>query len=315
MRLNIPEISEQVYKEDTLKVLENKYSILGPMWVNHQVNWFNDSFLSFKDHDKYLIVIYLIKNNLDFLARNFHTVDYNQFYLNGSIEIEKLNIIEISKALNIPKETTRRKVDELQNLGAITKHKKKIFIDRSVYTYVKPLKLIQNISHFLSFFSKMLLDKNNISKSYSSTELQKIIEEKFSYFWKIYYELQIPMALAYKKIFKDLETFHIFGTCVNSQHLYAKRSSEDNMDRDEFIDSTYTPDKMTGINAMSISDITGIPRATVIRKLEKLLKQKKLKIDNKKHYKLTGNFINELKPTQKAVLIDLANFSTKIYNL
>ena len=39
---------------------------------------------------------------------------------------------------------------------------------------------------------------------------------------------------------------------------------------------------------MSISDITGIPRATVIRKLNKLLKEKFLKIDTKKHYSSTG---------------------------
>ena len=39
---------------------------------------------------------------------------------------------------------------------------------------------------------------------------------------------------------------------------------------------------------MSISDITGIPRATVIRKLNKLLKEKFLKIDDKKCYSSTG---------------------------
>ena len=39
---------------------------------------------------------------------------------------------------------------------------------------------------------------------------------------------------------------------------------------------------------MSISDITGIPRATVIRKLNKLIKENFLKIDIKKHYSSTG---------------------------
>ena len=45
---------------------------------------------------------------------------------------------------------------------------------------------------------------------------------------------------------------------------------------------------MKGINAMSISEITGIPRATVIRKLNKLIKENFLKIDTKKHYSSTG---------------------------
>ena len=50
----------------------------------------------------------------------------------------------------------------------------------------------------------------------------------------------------------------------------------------------------TGVNAMSISDITGIPRATVIRKLNKLLKEKFLKVDNKKHYSSTGHHATKI---------------------
>jgi predicted transcriptional regulator len=71
---------------------------------------------------------------------------------------------------------------------------------------------------------------------------------------------------------------------------------------------------MQGLNAMSISDITGIPRATAIRKLNRLIKEKHLLIDQKKLYKLTGDFIYSLTPTQKIVLEQLANFSTKIFN-
>jgi len=66
---------------------------------------------------------------------------------------------------------------------------------------------------------------------------------------------------------------------------------------------------------MSISDITGIPRATVVRKLKKLLKLKMLTINNKKHYSLTRTLLKKLMPLQSAVLKRLANFSTKIYNL
>jgi hypothetical protein len=72
---------------------------------------------------------------------------------------------------------------------------------------------------------------------------------------------------------------------------------------------------MQGINAMSISDITGIPRATVIRKLKNLVKLKNLTIDKKKHYRLSGNFTKTLMPLQKNVLITLAKFSAQIFNL
>ena len=72
---------------------------------------------------------------------------------------------------------------------------------------------------------------------------------------------------------------------------------------------------MQGINAMSISEITGIPRATVIRKLKKLVKKNNLTINSKKHYKLANDFTLNLKPLQKNVLIKLANFSAIVFNL
>jgi len=87
------------------------------------------------------------------------------------------------------------------------------------------------------------------------------------------------------------------------------------MNRDNFIKSIYTAHKMQGLNAMSISDITGIPRATVIRKLKALVEHSYLKIDAKKHYRLTGNFIQRLAPLQTPILNKLANFSSQIFNL
>ena len=161
----------------------------------------------------------------------------------------------------------------------------------------------------------MSIDSKIISKKITSEKLEMTIKDNFSYIWKLYYELQIPMLVIYKKFFKDLETFHVYGTCIVNQHLYARKLSAGYMKRDSFLESTYSTKMMLGINAMSISDITGIPRATVIRKLRKLVKEKILKIDNKKHYRLTGNIVKKLKPLQKNILAQLANFSTKIFNL
>ena len=161
----------------------------------------------------------------------------------------------------------------------------------------------------------MCTDEDILLKKISTEELEKVIKNNFSYVWKMYYEIQIPMMMIYKKFFKDLETFHIFGTCIVSQHLYAKKISRSNMSRDDFINNVYAGTEMTGINAMSLSDITGIPRATVIRKLQKLVKAKNLSIDDKKHYRLTGNSVKKLKLLQKDVLVKLSVFSATIYNL
>ena len=315
MKNIIPDISKQIYKDDTLAVLEKKYSTMGPLWVSQQTEWMNGVYDSFKNHDKFLILIFLVKKTLDFYSRNFIKLSYDEFYSKDIVEIEKFSIAEISEILNIPKESARRKVIQLENEGAIRRIKNKLVIDRSKFYHSKPEASIKRISRFLSTLSEMSKNENFLLNTITSEELELVIKNNFSYVWKLYYDLQIPMMIGYKKIFGDMESFHIFGICVVNEHLFARKISKDYMNRDEFLKSIFFAVQMQGINAMSISEITGIPRATVIRKLKKLVKNNNLIIDSKKHYKLSNNFIITLKPLQKIVLIKLANFSAVVFNL
>ena len=315
MKSNIQDISNKVDKEQILSVVEKKYSTLGPMWVTQQMEWNNSIYSTFKNHDKFLILIFLVKKALDSYSRNFIKLSYDEFYSNRTVEIEKFNISEISKELCIPKESTRRKVIELENEGAIKKTANKVTIDRSKSYFSRPENSIKRISRFIAILSEMCISENFLLKSIPSEKLEIIIKKNFSEIWKTYYEMQIPMMIDYKKIFGDLESFHIFGTCVVNQHLYARKVSEDYMNRISFINSIHIGQNMLGLNAMSISDITGIPRATVIRKLKKLVSLKNLQINEKKHYKLTGHFTKKLMPLHKDVLIKLSSFSTQIFNL
>ena len=66
---------------------------------------------------------------------------------------------------------------------------------------------------------------------------------------------------------------------------------------------------------MSISDITGIPRATVIRKLKKLIKEKFLRIDKKKHYSTGNAHQKEILKVQNFTLTNLSKIAARIYNL
>ena len=311
----IPDISKQVYKEDSLSVLMNNYPVIGTIWVNHQMEWSNRLFSMFKDHDKALIIIYLIKKTLDFYTKNFVKFSYEEYFSKKIIKIGKFNIIEISNNLNIPKETARRKLIELEKAGIIIRGIKTILIDRSAFRLIKPNDSITRISHFLSVFSKLLADEKFLSKPLTSIDLKKNIEKHFSYIWKIYYDMQIDMMINYKKIFNDLETWHIFGTCAVNQHIYSKKVNNSKMNRKEFLTSISSDVDMLGINAMSISDVTGIPRATVVRKLNELIKKKILTIDKKKHYKVSSIFIKKLLPLQNNVLHHLSDFSSKIFNL
>jgi DNA-binding Lrp family transcriptional regulator len=315
LSIKIPQISKQIYNHQALNVLESNYSAIGPQWTVHQMEWTNSIYSAFKDHDKYMIVIYLVKKTLDFYSRNFVKLTYDQFYSKDKIEIEEFNIIELSKNLNIPKESARRKIVELEKSLVIKREKKKLILDRSSFLFVKPINSVKRISRFISSFSHILKQEKILPTNLTTEQLEKVIKNNFSYVWKIYYEFQIPMLLAYKKVFKNIETFHIFGTCVVNQHLRSQKLVKGKLQRSEFIKNIYSDKNIQGVNAMSISEITGIPRATVVRKLKVLVKNNILSIDDKKHYKLTGNSVKELVPIQNIVINQLANFSTKIFNL
>ena len=315
MKFNIPEISQQIYKEDLTKILEKNYPVIGPLWVTDQMEWLNSVYPSFRNHDKFLILIYLIKKTLDFYSNNLIKLTYDDFYSKNTVDIAKFNVSEISLNINIPKESARRKVLELEKSFAIIRSKKKIIIDRSAFPFVKPIKSVKRISRFLSMFSKILVKEKILKNKLSSEELENVIKKNFSLVWKAYYELQIPMMIGYKELFEDLESFHIYGTCLVNQHLHLKKTAETIMSRSEFIESIYSDEETQGINAMSISDITGIPRATAVRKLNRLVKQNYLSINSKKHYRLTGALVKKLIPLQNKVFIKLGEFSSLIFNL
>jgi len=250
-------------------------------------------------------------------AKNLTTLNYDEYFNQFEFEIEKINVIEISKSLNIAKETTRRKINELEKMGVIKKINKKIIIDRNTWPNIKPDDTIERITRFLSTLSKVCVAEKKISEPFSNEILTKICKEYFSFVWILYYEMQFPMLLGNKKVFGDLESFHVNGVCIINQALHSKKHDNSEMSKEFYLEKYMWGDQRseTGVNAMSISDITGIPRATVIRKLNKLLKEKFLKVDNKKHYSSTGHHAQKLLEVQKITLDHLSKFTARVYNL
>ena len=70
-----------------------------------------------------------------------------------------------------------------------------------------------------------------------------------------------------------------------------------------------------GLSAMSISEMTNIPRATVIRKCKYLIQKGNLKINKKKQYFLTGNNRDEVLNYQLEFFKEKSKFLTRILNL
>tara|TARA_Y100001949_G_C15909188_1_gene296079 strand:- start:501 stop:917 length:417 start_codon:yes stop_codon:yes gene_type:complete len=134
--------------------------------------------------------------------------------------------------------------------------------------------------------------------------------------------MQIPIVIGYHEMFDDVATFHIWGTVAMNQAFNYKKFLESSNIK------SLTPDyenfnkgviegqgKDSGVSAMSISDMTTIPRATVIRKCKYLMKYNYLTLNEKKQYILTKLNKQMVLPYQRAIFRNKAKFLRKILNL
>ena len=298
------------------------YGQLGRDWIVHQWSWMNNVYQAFKDHYKYLIVISLIEKTLQFYDQMNIQYTFDQFYSKSNLQIEKFSISELCDKLQLPKETVRRKVLELEKLGALKRINKQIIIDRSVFPQVKPERQIKLTSKYIYLVSEILINDKIYSKTMDIKFIENTIKKKFSLCWRWFYRMQIPMIIGYHEMFEDVSTFHIWGTvAMNQAFNYKKQINRQS-------DNSLTPDYIkfnkgvieeegstTGISAMSLSDMTNIPRATVIRKCKYLIKHGYLKLNDKKQYVMTGLNYSKILPYQRRVFKEKAKFLRKVLNL
>ena len=322
MNINQIDFSKTLSDDEVYETIMNNYSELSKEWISHQWNWMNGVYWAFNDHYKYMIVISLVEKTLQFYDQMNIQYSYDEYYSKTSLQIEKFSIGELCEKLDLPKETVRRKVLELEKEGVINRSKKKIVIDRKAFYFVKPENQIKFSSKYIYLVSQAL-NKNKIySKKLNQKNIEDIIKRKFSLCWRWFYRMQIPLIIGYHRFMQDLATFHIWGTIAMNQVLNVskqlQKSDGVSIPLDFKITSKIIIDNAaenSGISAMSISDMTNIPRATIIRKCKFLLKNDLIKINKKKQYELSTLNFKKIIPYQSQAFRFKAKFIRKILNL
>ena len=283
--------SSKIQIEDSFYVYKKNHDHLITEIFYFQQQWLTTAFKRFKDFDKYIILIYLI--NKAFKGYNDHFIvnTFDEFYSKENFEIPKINIIDLSRELNISKETTRRKIMELEKDGVIDKIKKRILLQRRGQEIQKPTDSIKNISRVISHFSSYLTKEEILKNKIHKNEIEDKIRKNFTRCWQYFFDYQIPLITRWKKIFGDIETWAIWGNCVYNQNLVLFKSIKENQNilknEDAYIKRLLEFGNQ-GLNAMTISELTGIPRPTVLRKLKILIDKKLLTKDKNNHYLIFG---------------------------
>ncbi len=269
----ISKIINKNYKEYTKFHYPLSYQILY-LWKNYLG----------KDLDTNLILSNLTIKALKIYNQNHKRKSYKEFIKTKQISIGKVKKAELSRELLIPRETIRRKLEYL---------KKENFIDivdgnldvNSKSFEVKDLDTIMNkYSKCLNIIVDNLSDDKTITRK-SITE--DYLLNNFSKCWINILSMMIELSSIWRKFLKSMENWFIFGTCGLNQ-MYNLKDSKNFRDfhpdnTENFFLNLTREETSRGLNPTTISDLTGIPRQTVIRNLKNLTKLKALEKDTKRN--------------------------------
>ena len=300
-------------------------------WIKFQQEWINSIYKQFKDYDKYIILMYLVskswKDDLDLFK--FSSMD--EYYFKEEIRLPNISLLELSENLKIPKETVRRKIVELENQGFVKREGQKFFLAKSALNTQKPENSIKKMSIFLEKLSILLSAQDWFGPSIKRENIEIYFKKYYTIFWNRYFKLQIPFLIRWKTIFGDLESFVIWGNMGINQNIILEKnhqevdikSNDSEIKKKNYIENiinmsdTEANKYNSGVNASSIAEISSIPRATVIRKLNKLSKKKIIKRNKELEYLLSseGKLNEKIKTNYYVNQKNIALFVTDIFNL
>jgi DNA-binding Lrp family transcriptional regulator len=311
---SLPSISAQIDENKISKIIDKNFSRLAPLFYPFITNWLTRAYGVYGDIDKYLIAIYLVNRQFIFYRKNGFIVSFETFFENKPLEIDKINISDISKDLKIPKESVRRKIQELENRGVIKRVKKKILIYRSGLSSDRVNIAIKELSLLLYEFNKILKDEREVDNVFEIEKIISSIKQNYSFCWYQFYKFLFSYTNRWRDQIQDLETLCI-GMTVVLNATQSKQSAPSKKNRTVYFKEIMGSD-LRGVNAMSLSEITGIPRPTVVRKLKWLINKRFLHINDKKLISLDAkdSAFKQSKEMQKQNFVSLSNFIYRLFN-
>ena len=312
--------STEVKATDISNVINKNYGYVMTEFLELQRGWLFRAYSVFKDLDKYLILMSLIDKTFKSYSEYLIKYNFDEFYSVKEYELKKFNIVRVAKELSMSKETARRKILEMEKNGLIIKNKKAVHMQRRGYNLQKPTESIIHISKFMSILSKLLKKNKVVNNEITTKDFETLIKKNFTQCWSYFLSFQIEYLTGFKKkFFGDYETLSIWAMIVYNQNLFFNKKINKNSDSivsEKYFKMLTFLEESLGLNAMTISDLTGIPRPTVLRKLNKLIKAKWISKDKKGLYRMMPNEKNykDLDTTRLENINKLSSMVSKFYN-
>jgi hypothetical protein len=285
------------------KAIFKNYIEYQHLFVEFQSKFLSDLYFRHKSIENGNVVLYfasqthqeiLRKKDYDF---NFD-ISLEKFWDNHREIIPKQkSIIKVAEDIHLPKETARRKILQLTKQKVLNKKNKNIgWLPDEQYKQIYDLNISSEIEG-ISRLIRYVCEKINIS--ISNETVVKELKDKFSFYWLHHLNVQLKYLKTWSKQFGDLE---ILLVALQLASLFARKTKEKNLSyKDIYENSSLIKEFMSAsISATSIADVTGIPRATCVRKLDTLVRLKIVLQDkiSKRYYLLPDVTTKNLIPKE-----------------
>jgi len=310
------------------KILEN-FAEYSDLFVEVQSSFLTGLYKRYQSLESANLVLYYAKHvHQDILRQKDYDLNFNlsleKFWENHSLfKPQKNSLINVANETCLSKETARRKILQLIKQKVLSKKNKNTgWLPNEQYKKNYSLFILEEIENFSKLLNYVC---KKIDLPISSEELKNELKSQFNFYWFHFLGAQLEYLRLWTIQLKDLELTLIGLQVVR---IFTSKIKEKNLSHEKIFNepSVIKDFKSASISATSISEVTGIPRATCIRKLGNLVKLKMIEQDfiSKRYYLIPSSISNDVitkEVTQKAVkafcefyFICIKAISTKISN-
>ena len=271
---------ESLSPDDISELLKTHYTSLMSAFYESQSVFLCNIYKRYRSIEAANIILCFARDiHLEIIRQREKDLNFNvsleNFWKNFRI-IDKpsAKISSIVKITGIPKETVRRKIKNLLDEGFLTEDKKnKGYYWNPLSKKYENYKFIDyNTKNLSKFIYKVV---NLLQINLDAEAVENEIRSQFSFYWYHYLSTQLDWLKLWQLKLKDNDLLLIaLQTTIPTFQYIVKNQGKIKID-DVFkvIKNFNEKDKIQNcsVSATSVSKITGIPRATCIRKLDKLV--------------------------------------------
>ena len=273
-----------ISSSDVTQLIQTHFSSLLPSFYEVQSSFLSGIYTRYGSIETANIILCFARNtHLEIIRQRERDLNFNvsleSFWKNfNKIQKPYEKITSIVNITGIPKETVRRKIKNLMELNFLEKNKKNNNYCWNLDQKQKNsfLFIVQDeLKKLSNFITKIVIDLD-LSRSKNTLKLvEEEIHSQFSFYWYHYLSCQLEWLKWWQVKLKDNDLLLIALQAIIPTLKFIDKNSLNQINLDNIFKIIGQVDKGShkdcSISATSISDVTGIPRATCIRKLDKLV--------------------------------------------